>query len=436
MYKYTLPVSNKDIVEIVKRAFNLVDKRLIGHGSRVSYIVFQMLKSSSDYTPGEIRDLLILAALHDIGAYKTDEIDRMVEFETRNVWNHSIYGYMFFKYFTPFKDEASVVLFHHTPWKKMKDLEAVPMFARRAAQLINLADRFDIYLSQTKGKRDYQNFQNYVNRNTPDIFSPEACDLFNRADFSFLFSAVTESQTAILLSDLLEKEFDRVLEDVPFTEEERNALLRMMTYAIDFRSPHTVTHTITTTVISTELAKIFCNTEEDINDITCGAMLHDLGKLGIPSEILEFPGKLSPQAMTVMRTHVDLTEMILGDSVTPKVRDIALRHHEKLDGSGYPRGLDGSGLTTPQRIVAVADIVSALSGTRSYKESFPKEKTCSILNDMAGHGLVDPVIVARIVENYDGIMETVREKSEPILKIYQDMQTGYMALLRQLTEYM
>ena len=193
------------------------------------------------------------------------------------------------------------------------------MFSRKAAQLINLADRFDIYLSQTKGKRDYRNFQNYVNKNTPGIFSPEASKLFNQADFSFLFSASTESQTASLLSGLLEKEFDRVLEDVPFTEEERNALLTMMTYAIDFRSPHTVTHTITTTVISTERAKIFCNTEDDINDITCGAMLHDLGKLGIPSEILEFPGKLSPQAMTVMRTHVDLTETILGDSVTPKV---------------------------------------------------------------------------------------------------------------------
>ena len=62
----------------------------------------------------------------------------------------------------------------------------------------------------------------------------------------------------------------------------------MMTYAIDFQSPHTVTHTITTTVISSELARIFTGRAE-VNDIICGAMLHDLGKIGIPSEILEFP---------------------------------------------------------------------------------------------------------------------------------------------------
>ena len=78
--------------------------------------------------------------------------------------------------------------------------------------------------------------------------------------------------------------------------------------------------------------------------------------------------------------------------------------------------------TVPQRIVAIADIVSALTGTRSYKDSFPKEKTCSILNDMAERGLIDSVIVERIVENYDVIMGAVREKATPILEIYQEMQ--------------
>ena len=107
-----------------------------------------------------------------------------------------------------------------------------------------------------------------------------------------------------------------------------------------------------------------------------------------------------------------------------------LFHHEKLDGSGYPRGLKGCDLTVPQRIVAIADIVSALTGTRSYKDSFPKEKTCSILNDMAERGLIDSVIVERIVENYDVIMGAVREKATPILEIYQEMQTGYLELLR------
>lgn len=440
MYHYTLPVSNRNIVEIIKRAFNLVDKRLIGHGTRVSSIVFQLLNVSDDYTPREKRDLLIIAALHDIGAYKTDEIDKMVEFETNNIWNHSIYGYLFFKYFTPFQQVAPAILFHHAPWAKLKDLDNVAPSMKKAAQLIHLADRFDIYLSFSRKENiNYHRFINLLERDCPRKFNQEVTSLFKQADFSFLFDSATgaflDVPTDIYLSELLEKEFYSVLEEVPFTEEERNALLQMLTYAIDFRSPHTVTHTITTTVISGELAGIFCDNEQDINDVICGAMLHDLGKIGIPTEILEFPGKLSPQAMTVMRTHVDLTELILDNYVTGKVKDIALRHHEKLDGSGYPRGLNGSELTIQQRIVAIADIVSALSGTRSYKDSFSKEKTCTIISNMAEKGQIDPAIVKTILENYDSIMESVLEKSTPILKIYKEMQNEYLEMLQQLTTH-
>ena len=68
-----------------------------------------------------------------------------------------------------------------------------------------------------------------------------------------------------------------------------------------------VTHTITTSVISSELAILLCGQKDTVNDVMCGAMLHDLRKIGIPVEILEYPGKLSPQAMNVMRNHVNLT---------------------------------------------------------------------------------------------------------------------------------
>lgn len=435
MYHYTLPVSNKNIIDISKRAFNLVDKRLIGHGSRVSYIVYQLLKASTDYTPRQTRDLLIVAALHDIGAYKTDEIDRMVEFETKNVWNHSIYGYLFLSHFTPFGDTAPAVLFHHTPWNKLMALPLLSGHLKNTAQIIHLADRIDIFLSYAKDNRDYKSFCRYVEERCPRIFNPEVIRLFRDTDLSFLFDTHPGAETNPLPEDPMDDEFGKVLDMIPFTEEERDAIVRMLIYAIDFRSPHTVTHTITTAVISAELARIFCSNETEANDIVCGAMLHDLGKIGIPTEILEFPGKLEPQAMDIMKSHVNLTEAILGNSVTQKVKDIALRHHEKLDGSGYPRGLKGCELTVPQRIVAIADIVSALTGTRSYKGSFPKEKTCTILNDMSVRGLIDSEIAGRVAENYDSIMETVIIKAAPTLETYHAMGTEYQELLLMLSRH-
>ena len=364
MPEYSLPVGNKDLINIARRAFNLVDPRLIGHGARVSYLVFQMLKEDGTYTPSEMRNLLILAALHDIGAYKTEEIDRMVEFETKEVWNHSIYGYLFFHYFTPFEYWDSVVLYHHMPWNRLRKQKDVPERVREAAQILNLADRADIYFGSSGYTGGYQRFTEFLRRQEGLAYSPGVSGLFRRLGPEVLDRLAVQGQEYCLPEDV-SGQFDRTMEEVPFTEDEQKALLRMLTYVIDFRSSHTVTHTITTTVISEELAVRMLDSGNDIRDVICAAMLHDLGKIGIPVEILEFPGKLSPQAMRVMRTHVDLTGQILGTNVSARVRDIALRHHEKLDGSGYPRGLSAVSLDMPQRIVAVADIISALTGTRS-----------------------------------------------------------------------
>lgn len=425
MYDYILPVSNRDIVDIAKRAFDLVDPRLMGHGERVAYIVFQMMKAEGSYGPGETRNLLVLSVLHDIGAYKTEEIDRMVEFETQNVWNHSIYGYLFFYYFSLFKELSQVILYHHASWKMLEGIDSASDGVKKAAQILQLADRLDIYLENPRNDNNLDNFYIYLERERNRRFSAEVVDLF----LGMEFEPVADQHAR------LAGEYDRIMEAVPFTEDEKESVLRMLIFAIDFRSTHTVTHTITTTDISFELARRLCGEQSVINDVYCGAMLHDLGKIGIPVEILEYPGKLSPQAMNVMKTHVKLTGYILGGSVSETVKQIALRHHEKLDGSGYPQGLKAQDLDVPQRIVAIADIVSALTGTRSYKGAFSKDKTLDVITSMAKEGLVDDGIVKLMVDNYEAIMDSVREKTGPLLKQYQEMQDEYWDILYRIKGY-
>lgn len=355
----------------------------------------------------------------------------MVEFETVNMWNHSIYGYLFFHYFTPFNGMAAAVLFHHTPWKSLRGLPDLSNRLKQMAQIINLADRIDIYCDNSKRKPDWDELCRYLEKQKGLRYLDEVLELFRKADFSAVLDAGGKQSGSLRTREDLDQQFDEMLEAMPFCEEEKDALLRMLIYAIDFRSPHTVTHTITTTMISVELAKLLCSKDE-INDVQCGAMLHDMGKIGIPLEILEFPGKLSPQAMSVVRTHVDLTEHILGDSVSETVREIALRHHEKLDGSGYPKGLTGSALDKKQRIVAVADIVSALTGTRSYKDAYSQGKTLSIITEMAEKGLIDRDIVALINDNFQSIMDTVQQTAAPIFQIYQEMRDQYGILSQKL----
>jgi putative two-component system response regulator len=115
--------------------------------------------------------------------------------------------------------------------------------------------------------------------------------------------------------------------------------------------------------------------------------MHDVGKLGIPDHILLKPGRLSPEELTVMRRHPIIGYDILKGSASKVVQlgaAIALSHHEKFDGSGYPYGLAGDGIPLEGRIVAVADVFDALTSDRPYKLRWTLDDALALLRDGRG----------------------------------------------------
>lgn len=414
--QYTEPIDNQGLLGIIRRSCSLVDARLMDHGFRVAYIVSEMLKRHHWQDSGKLRDICFLALLHDVGAYKTDEISKMLQFETDHVLDHSAYGYLFVKYFSPLHKLAEAVLFHHITWNDLKKECSISEDIRMLAQIICVADRIDIAMEIEH--LSWAEVIIILKKNSGSRFSPVVTQLAIDCDFTTPPAKSCEAGSCFL----------NLLSEVPFTQEEISGYLQMLIFTIDFRSRHTVTHTITTTTISGQLAKLMGLDDLACHQIVCGAQLHDLGKIGVPEEILEYPGKLSPQAMNIMRTHVDITERIFGDVIEETIKRLALRHHEKLDGSGYPKGLRAEDLTAGERIVAIADIVSALAGTRSYKDAFPRERICSIILQMKKDGLIDPDIVDVMVQNYDTIMEITQVKCQPILDIYTRIHEEYIQL--------
>ena len=419
-------INSDNIVGLIQRTLNEVDTRLVDHGVRVAFLVSHMMDAEGSYSRQEKQDICLLSVLHDIGAYKTEEIDRMVEFETGDVWEHSIYGYVFLRYLSPLKDWAEAVLFHHTA---AGDLPRLTPGIRGAAQMINLADRMEIFSRSFRQGSTLEEVRTraaaFLEEKRGKQFTDHVIDLFLKAD-----------QEHALFAKLQKGDIETkgILSNMELTDTECGQYLGMLIYAIDFRSQHTVTHTITTTSISCSVARHMGITPERTERIRYGAMLHDLGKIGIPVEILEFPGKLSTQAMNIMRTHVDITERILGGSVDSDVTQIALRHHEKVDGSGYPKGITGKDMTLDEEIVAVSDIASALLGTRSYKEAFSKERTLSIIREMAKGGKLNPVIISVIQENFDKIVDEVAENCSAALENYYGIQLEYRRLLTRYLE--
>lgn len=417
-------ISSKNMAGIVCRTLNHVDERLVDHGIRVAYIVLKMLEAEGISDQKRIRDLCFLTMVHDVGAYKTEEINDMVQFETGNVWNHSIYGYLFLKYLSPFSELSSVILFHHTDYEKLIRIPDLQSDIIKWAQIVNLADRMDVCM-QTGEVKDITNF---LERFREKKFSSEVVDLFLNVEKKDHVLENLRSNHEEKLN--ISKEVFMSLGNPSYAKEEIDTYLKMIVYAIDFRSPFTVIHTITTTSISRELAVLMDLDENQVTQIYYGALLHDLGKIGIPVEILEYPGKLSPQAMKIMKTHVNITEEIMNGEIEPVVAKIALRHHEKLDGSGYPRGLKSDDLTLSERIVAIADIVSALYGRRSYKEAFGKEKIVGILSEMKEDGLLCYQTVDIMIKHFDEIMENVRNTCEPVLEVYDHMNIEYTELCK------
>ena len=113
-------------------------------------------------------------------------------------------------------------------------------------------------------------------------------------------------------------------------------------------------------------------------------MLHDVGKIVTPAQILDKPGKLTEEEWPTMRNHVVRSGELLdaGDDVTKGARIIAEQHHEKIDGTGYPLGLKGAEMNELARMSSIVDIFGALTDARSYKPAFPADKAFAILEDM------------------------------------------------------
>jgi putative two-component system response regulator len=149
--------------------------------------------------------------------------------------------------------------------------------------------------------------------------------------------------------------------------------------------------------------------------------LHDIGKVGIPDSILRKPGKLTPQEFDVMKSHTLRGAETLAAAAKQRshvgylkmAHDIALAHHEKWDGSGYPHGLSGTDIPLAARITAVADVYDALTTSRPYKEAFPHAKARQIIVESAGTHF-DPDLVAVFVKLEAHFARVRDELSEPI----------------------
>ena len=162
---------------------------------------------------------------------------------------------------------------------------------------------------------------------------------------------------------------------------------------VDAKSSWTAGHSVRVTQLAIDIAKVLGLSRESLDDLQRAALLHDIGKIGIPQSIIDKPGKLTDEEYNVIKRHPSIGAAILNPirayaSITPIVEE----HHERFDGKGYPFGKSGKQIHLSARIMALADTFDAMVSDRPYRAGLPQEQALDIIRKEAGHQF-DPSVV-------------------------------------------
>jgi HD-GYP domain-containing protein (c-di-GMP phosphodiesterase class II) len=186
-------------------------------------------------------------------------------------------------------------------------------------------------------------------------------------------------------------------------------LMVLLSCLVDYKSRLTASHSSCVAACSEKIARYVGFSENDAKLMRYAGYIHDIGKLAIPTEILEKPGPLSKEEFDLIRTHAYHTDRVLSKvSGFETIRVWASHHHEKLNGKGYPFGLKVEEISLGSRIMAVADIFTALRERRSYRDSITKKITINILMDKSASYEIDKELVKIVKNNFDEL-DIVRE---------------------------
>lgn len=413
-------ITSKNLFYLICDTLKLMDESLIKHGTRVSYIMSKMLECKGGYEKFEIADFMLLGVLHDIGAYKTDDVRKQLTYEAKNPMPHSIYGYLFLKYLSPLEEQSKMILYHHVDTDKLQDVDYQ---YKPETEILKVAEIMDIWNTAFGEKFDYHMIERYIGTK----FDKRACELLYQAVEQYdIFNKLTDGSYY--------NEFEESVEYVLLSDEEKEKYLRMLMYTTGLKKESMVADAIETIYVCKEIGRKMQLSEMDSAEIYYAALVHDIGMLVIPEDIIDAPRKLEDAEKNLIHTHVELMHKAIEGKFSQNIVDIAVAHHERFDGSGYPKGLKGSGMNTKQAILQTAETVVSMINDKPYRKAYNKEDIMEELNNGIVSGKYDGVVADTFLRYYDEIVEKAFQKAQVTLTTHQRLLRNYEQVYKNFTK--
>lgn len=384
-----MKISIQTVLNLLHNIIVPVSADLVNHLQRTAIITYYLSRHAR-LDQQSVSTAFLAGMLHDIGALSKDRARLTVGSEDF-LDNHEQLGRTMTSGIRFLSPVTPILENHHVKWSDTND-ENLPL----VNHLVHMADTFELFLRTIKGDFIAQREQIIkqfflLPEQWPEKLINALKESSNEDGFWFRLGNPMLPQVLNAISPL----HDHMLDHHDFLE-----VCQLISRIVDTHSSFTRTHSTSVAHVAARLAELYGYDRDMQEKICIAGYLHDIGKLFTPLSILEKRGKLENDEYAIMKQHSYKTLVMLNP--IPELGNIvhwAANHHERLDGSGYPFRLTAASLDMPSRILAVADVFTAMTENRPYRQGMQSEKALTILREEAANYRLDRDIVVLLDHN-------------------------------------
>lgn len=416
-HNYGLSVTLADLINCLANTIDLVSPVLADHHNRVAQVAYA-LACQLDLPEEEKITLHHAGNLHDIGALSLTDRVKLLQFEGGETQQHAETGALLLEMFSPLAHMGELVRFHHVHWNEgageVQRGRPVPL----GSHILHLADRISVLIGTMDGINLLVRVPEVLSRieqASGKMFVPSLVNAFHdlSGKESFWLSLAFPGRNKVLER---QEHLGRFKLDTAGIIHMSSLFARI----IDFRSRFTSTHSSGVAASAEALARFSGRPVTECAQMRIAGLLHDLGKLAVPTELLEKPTTLTPDEIALIRSHTYFTRRALESIHSFKlITQWSANHHERIDGKGYSDHIGGEQLSHGSRIMAVSDVFTALTEDRPYRVGMDRHSTQKVLYGMASQSALDPDIIDLLMENYDEI-NVIREDAQRVAVVEYD----------------